>query len=282
MLLPVCLAGIMAVLGLSLTPADFRRVLVVPKGVAIGLVNLLFISPLLAFAVAELFGLAPALAVGLVLLGASPGGTMANLLTHLARGEVALSVTMTALSSVAALVTVPLALGLAIDHFGAELDADVQMAGIVARVFLITILPLAFGMWLRHRYTDRVLAVYETARRVSLGLFLLVVIAAVASEAEEALESFEEVAGAALTLNLAAMGISFAVAQLARLGDRQATAISMELGVHNATLAITVASAIDTSIAIPAAVYSMFMFITAGSFARVMARRNRSRDELYA
>ena len=275
MLLPVCLAGIMAVLGLSLTPADFRRVLVAPRGVGIGLVNLLLVSPLLAFGIAELFGLEPALAVGLVLLGASPGGTMANLLTHLARGEVALSVTMTALSSVAALVTVPLALGLAIDHFGASLDAEVEMAGIVARVFLITIVPLALGMWLRQRYPVRVQAVYETARRVSLGLFLLVVIAAVASEAEEALESFEEVAGAALTLNLAAMSISFAVARLARLGDRQATAISMELGIHNATLAITVASAIDTSIAIPAAVYSMFMFITAGAFARLMSRRNR-------
>ena len=275
MLLPVCLAGIMAVLGLSLTPADFRRVVVVPKGVAIGLVNLLVVSPLLAFAVAELFGLAPALAVGLVLLGASPGGTMANLLTHLARGEVALSVTMTALSSVAALVTVPLALELAINRFGARLDADVEMAGIVLRVFLITILPLAFGMWLRRRYPTRVEAVYERARRVSLGLFVLIVIAAVASEAEEALESFTEVAGAALTLNVAAMAISFSVARLARLGDRQATAISMELGVHNATLAITVAAAIDTSIAIPAAVYSMFMFITAGGFARLMARRNR-------
>ena len=275
MLLPVCLAGIMAVLGLSLTPADFRRVLVVPKGVAIGLANLLVVSPFLAFGMAELFGLAPALAVGLVLLGASPGGTMANLLTHLARGDVALSVTMTALSSVAALVTVPLALELATNHFGARLDADVEMAGIVARVFLITIVPLALGMWLRRRHPERVQAVYETARRVSLGLFLLVVIAAVASEAEEALESFEEVAGAALTLNLAAMSISFAVARLARLGDRQATAISMELGVHNATLAITVASAIDTSIAIPAAVYSMFMFVTAGAFARLMSRRNR-------
>ena len=282
MLLPVCLAGIMAVLGLSLTPADFRRVLVAPRGVGIGLANLLFISPLLAFGVAELFGLEPALAVGLVLLGASPGGTMANLLTHLARGEVALSVTMTALSSVAALVTVPLALGLAIDHFGASLDAEVEMAAIVARVFLITILPLAFGMWLRQRYPERVAALYERARRVSLGLFLLVVVAAVASEAEEALDSFAEVAGAALTLNVAAMAISFSVARLARLGDRQATAISMELGIHNATLAITVASAIDTSIAIPAAVYSMFMFITAGSFARVMARRNRSGHELHA
>jgi bile acid:Na+ symporter, BASS family len=272
-LLPCCLAVIMGVLGLSLTLADFRRVLVVPRGIAIGLANLLVVSPLLAFGAAELFGLAPEFAVGLVLLGASPGGTMANLLTHLARGEVALSVTMTAVSSVAALVTVPLYLGLAVDRFGAGLDAEVEMPAIVARVFLITIVPLAIGMYVRHRNPDWVERVYDRARKLSLALFLAVVVAAVASEAEEALEHFEEVAAAALALNVAAMGISFAVAQLAGLGDRQATAIAMELGVHNATLAITVAATIDTSIAIPAAVYSMFMFITAGGLARVMSRR---------
>jgi bile acid:Na+ symporter, BASS family len=273
-LLPCCLAVIMAVLGLSLTPADFRRVLVVPRGISIGLANLLVVSPLLAFGCAELFGLDPAFAVGLVLLGASPGGTMANLLTHLARGEVALSVTMTAVSSVAALVTVPLYLSLAIDHFDAAgLDADVEMPAVVARVFLITIVPLAIGMYVRRRRPDWVARVYDRARTLSLLLFLAVVVVAVASEAEEALEHFEEVAAAALALNVAAMGISFAVAQLARLGDRQATAIAMELGIHNATLAITVASAIDETIAIPAAVYSMFMFATACAFARVMSRR---------
>lgn len=273
-LLPICLAVIMGVLGLSLTPADFRRVFSVPRGIGIGLANLLVVSPLLAFGAAELFGLPPELAVGLVLLGASPGGTMANLLTHLARGEVALSVTMTAVSSVAALITVPLFLGLAIGHFDADLDSDVSMGGIVARVFLITIVPLLGGMALRRRYPDRVEEVYDRARKLSLALFLLVVVAAVVSEAEEALENFGEVAGAALALNVAAMSISFAVARLARLGDRQATAIAMELGIHNATLAITVAASIDTSLAIPAAVYSMFMFVTAGAFARVMARRN--------
>jgi bile acid:Na+ symporter, BASS family len=272
-LLPCCLAAIMAVLGLSLTVADFRRVLVVPKGIGIGLANLLLVSPLLAFGSAELFGLAPAFAVGLVLLGASPGGTMANLLTHLARGEVALSVTMTAISSVAALVTVPLYLGLAIDRFGASFGSDVEMPAVVARVFLITIVPLATGMYVRRRAPEWVDRVYDRARRLSLGLFLLVVIAAVVSEADEALDHFGEVAAAALALNLCAMGVSFAVAQLAGLGDRQATAISMELGIHNSTLAITVASSIDTTIAIPAAVYSMFMFVTAGALARVMARR---------
>jgi BASS family bile acid:Na+ symporter len=114
----------------------------------------------------------------------------------------------------------------------------------------------------------------DRARKGSLLLFVLVVIAAVASEADEALDHFGEIAAAALALNVAAMGVSFAVSQLAGLGDRQATAISMELGVHNATLAITVGSAIDSTIAIPAAVYSMFMFITAGGLARIMARRN--------
>jgi BASS family bile acid:Na+ symporter len=106
--LPIALTLIMGSLGLSLTPSDFRRVAVQPRGVLIGLANLFVVSPLLAFAVAELYGLDPVFAVGLVLLGAAPGGTMANLLTHLARGDTALSISMTALSSLAAVVTVPL------------------------------------------------------------------------------------------------------------------------------------------------------------------------------
>ena len=272
-LLPVCLAVIMTVLGLSLVPGDFRRVVEAPRGIAIGLLNLLLISPALAFASAELFGLSAAFAIGLVLLGASPGGTMANLLTHLARGEVALSVSMTALSSVAALVTVPFWLGVAVDRYGTGLDTDVGMASVVLRVFAITIVPLALGMWLRSRYPGRVIRVERTVRKVALVLFVVVVAVAVAAEGEETVDHLGELAGAALALNVAAMAISFAVALAVRLPERSATAIAMELGVHNATLTITVASAIDTRIAIPAAVYSSFMFVTAGLFARTMARR---------
>ena len=272
--LPVALAVIMVTLGLSLRPADFKRVFVVPRGVSIGLANLLVVSPLLAFGVATAFDLPPELAVGLVLLGASPGGTMANLLTHLARGDVALSVSMTAISSVAALVTVPLYLGLAINHFDATIADEVSMGGVVARVFFITLIPLAIGMSLRSRYPERVEAVYDRARKIALFCFVLVVIAAVASEWELVTENFADVAGAALALNVAAMSVSFTVARLARLDDRQSTAIAMELGVHNSTLAITVAATIATSIAIPAAVYSAFMFITSGLFAWVMHKRN--------
>lgn len=276
--LPIALAVIMVSLGLELTRADFRRVFELPRGVAIGLLNLGLISPFLAFAVAEVAGLAPVLAVGLVLLGASPGGTTANLLTHMARGDTALSVTMTAISSVGALVTVPLYLGLATDHFGAGDLGEIGMAGIVVRVFAITIVPLAIGMYLRERYPARVAEVIDRVKRVALVLFLAVVVAAVASEFETVTENFTRVALAALALNVAAMTVSFAIATFARLDGRQATAIAMELGIHNATLAIAVAAIVNIDYAIPAAVYSVFMYVTAGLFARLMRVRNSAAD----
>ena len=278
-MLPLALAVIMLSLGLGLTVADFRRVLVVPRGVGIGLANLLVVSPLLAFGMAELFGLSPLLAVGLVLLGASPGGTTANMLTHLARGETALSVTMTATSSIASLVTVPLFLGLAVSHFGASDIGDVSMAGVVARVFAITLVPISIGMALRQRWPEAVAAAYDRVQRLALLAFVLVVIGAVVAEWETILEHAAEVAAAALALNVAAMTISFATSRLARLGDRQATAIALELGVHNATLAIAVGAALDPALTIPAAVYSAFMFVTGGLFAWSMARRNTSAPE---
>lgn len=274
-LLPLGLAVVMVSLGLSLTVADFRRILVMPRGVLIGLANLLVLSPLLAFGVAAGWGLSATLAVGLVLLGASPGGTMANLLTHLARGDTALSVTMSALSSVAAVVTVPAFLGLAIEVFDARgLGEDVSMLGIVARVFLITILPLSIGMRIRARSPERAQALEGGLRRAALTAFLVIVAAAVLSELDTLRENFAAVAGAAVTLNVVAMGSSYAIARLSRLDRRQATAIAMELGIHNSTLAIAVATVFSDELAVPAAVYSVFMFITAGAFARLMLRRN--------
>lgn len=272
--LPVGVAIIMASLGLSLTLDDFRRVIVNPRGVAIGLTNLLLISPFLAFATAELFGLEAGLAVGLVLLGASPGGAMANMLTHLARGDTALSITMTAISSVAAVVTVPLFLELATNRFGLGLDTDIDMGPVVARVFLITIVPLALGMAARRRWTEWVEENYELTRRIALGVFVAIVIGAVAAENQTVLDNLAEVAAATIALNVAAMTVSFSVAKLARLDDRQATAIAMELGIHNASLAIAVGAGIATVLSIPAAVYSSFMFISAGLFARMMYKRN--------
>jgi BASS family bile acid:Na+ symporter len=273
-LLPAAIAVIMWSLGMELTREDFRRVLTAPRGVAIGMLNLALISPLLALTMAELFELPPELAVGLVLLGASPGGMMANMLTHLARGDTALSVTMTAVSSVGAMITVPLFLSLATDHFGATEVGDVGMLGIVLRVFAITIVPVTIGMELRRRRPEWVAAVLPRVKRISLSLFVLVVLGAIASEHDTVIDNLAEVAAAALALNLAAMALSFSISKLARLDDRQATAIALELGIHNSALAIAVGASLLDELAIPAAVYSSFMLFTGGAFAWFMSRRN--------
>jgi len=278
-LLPAAIAVIMGSLGLTLTREDFRRVATAPRGVAIGMLNLALISPLLALAMADLFGLPPELAVGLVLLGASPGGMMANMLTHLSRGDTALSVTMTAISSVGAMITVPLFLALASDHFGATEVGDVGMLGIVLRVFAITIVPVTIGMELRRRWPDRVEEVYPRVRVISLGVFAVVVLGAIASEYDTVVENLADVAAAALALNLVAMALSFAISKLARLDDRQATAIALELGIHNSALAIAVGASLADDLAIPAAVYSSFMLFTGGAFAWAMSRRNSAASQ---
>jgi len=272
--LPAAIAVIMCSLGMTLTRADFRRVLVAPRGIAIGMLNMALISPLLALTMAELFDLPPELAVGLVLLGASPGGMMANMLTHLARGDTALSVSMTAISSVGAIVTVPLFLALSSSHFGATDVGEASMLGVVARVFAITIVPVAIGMELRRRFPQRIEEIYPRFRDLSLTLFGLVILGAIASEHDTVAENALAVGGAALALNVAAMSLSFAISKLARLDDRQATAISLELGIHNAALAIAVGGALAPDVTIPAAVYASFMLFTGGGFAWAMSRRN--------
>ena len=168
----------------------------------------------------------------------------------------------------------PLYLGLAGEHFAGGDIGDVSMGGVVARVFAITVVPLSVGMWLHSRYPARVREVRGRVKRAAMIAFVAVVIGAVASEIEVVLDNFASVALATLALNVAAMSISFVVARLARLSNEQATAIAMELGIHNSTLAIAVAATINIDYAIPAAVYSAFMFITAGLFARFMRVRN--------
>jgi BASS family bile acid:Na+ symporter len=273
-LLPAAIAVIMWSLGMTLTAADFRRVLIAPRGVAIGMLNLALISPLLALAVATLFDLPPELAVGLVLLGASPGGMMANMLTHLSRGDTALSVTMTAVSSVGAILTVPLFLEISAAHFDAGAIGEASMLGIVAKVFAITVVPVAIGMEMRRRRPAQIEAAYPRVRTIALTLFAVVVAGAIASEYDTVAENVAAVAGAALALNIAAMSISFAIAKLARLDDRQSTAIALELGIHNSALAIAVGAPLAAEVSIPAAVYASFMLGTGGAFAWAMSRRN--------
>lgn len=275
LLLPISLFIIMTSLGLALTLGDFRRVVLFPRGVAIGLANLLLLSPLLGFLLAELFGLPPALAVGMVLLGAAPGGTTANMLTHLARGDTALSVTMTAISSLAAVFTVPLYLGLASAHFAADGAAPaLDMVGIVQKVLIITLVPLAFGMLIRAALPGFAQRIEPSTKKVAMIFFVLVVAVVLWVERKHLGGQIATVGPAVLALNLLAMGLSFQIARFAKLDSRQATAIAIELGVHNTTLAMAVGALVSAEMIIPAAVYGVFMFFTAGAFAKLMHGRN--------
>lgn len=277
-LLPVALFVILFSLGLALVPDDFRRVVRYPRGVAIGLGNLLLVSPLLAFSLAIVFRLPPELAVGMVLLGASPGGTTANMLTHLARGDTALSVTMTALSSVAAVITVPLLLGLASAHFlQADARHELHMGAIVGKILLITLLPLSLGMFTRARAPGWALRNEGLAKRIAMVFFVMVVFAAIWAEREHITGHIGTIGAAVLSLNVLAMGISFGISRLAGLDGPQSTAISIELGVHNTTLAMAIGAMVAPAMIIPAAVYGVFMFFTAGAFAKWMHVRNAPR-----
>jgi BASS family bile acid:Na+ symporter len=274
-LLPLSLFVIMTSLGLALTLADFRRVVLFPKGVAIGLANLLLLSPLLGFALAKLFALPPELAIGMVLLGAAPGGTTANMLTHLARGDTALSVTMTAISSLAAVFTVPLYLGLASAHFAADgVAPNLDMVGIVKKVLLITLVPLAFGMAIRASLPAFAQRVEKPAKTLAMIFFVLVVAVVIWAEWHNLGGAIGKVGPAVLALNVLAMGLSFQIARLTRLDNKQSTAIAIELGVHNTTLAMAVGALVSPVMVIPAAVYGVFMFFTAGAFAKFMHGRN--------
>lgn len=274
-LLPIALGVIMLGLGLSLTLADFKRVLAYPRAVAIGLVCQSVLLPIVCFAIARLFHLPPLLAIGLMLLAASPGGATANLFSHLARGDVALNVTLTAVNSVLSLVTLPLIVSLSLDHFLGQQRAIPLPTGKVISVMAVVLVPIALGMLVRARkpaIADRL----DKPVRLGSALFLVLVIAAAIAENRANLGTYlGQVGLAALAFNLASLGVGYLVPRMARIERKQAIAIGMEVGIHNATLAITIAITIlgNAEMSVPAAVYSLIMFVTAATFGVLINRQ---------
>ncbi|AEB58071.1 bile acid:sodium symporter family protein [Ectopseudomonas mendocina] len=268
--LPAALGIIMLGLGLSLSLADFARVAKFPKPVLIGLACQLLLLPLACFFLAKLFGLAPALAVGLMLLAASPGGTTANLYSHLAHGDVALNITLTAVNSVIAILTMPLIVNLSLAYFmSADQAIPLQFAKVV-QVFVIVLGPVAIGMWLRSRFPGFAERMQKPVKIVSALFLLLIILLAVAKDWRTFVDYAPSVGGAALAFNLLSMAVGYCVPRLLKLNLRQAIAIAMEIGIHNGTLAIALALSPallnNPTMAIPAAIYSLIMFVTAALF----------------
>lgn len=267
-LLPVALGVIMLGLGLSLTVADFRRVVVYPRAVVVGLFCQTVLLPLVCLGLAHAFALPPSLAVGLMLLAAAPGGAVANLFSHLAHGDVALNVTLTAVNSLLSLVTLPLVVGLSVAHFVGVSHAVPAQPSKVITVFSLVVVPILLGMWIRARRPDVAGGLARPVRILSAGFLLAVVAFAAIKERRGLPDAFAKVGVPALAFNLASLGLGYLVPRLLRLDRKQATAIGMEIGIHNGTLAITVANNVlgDSTMALPAAIYSLLAFFTAAGF----------------
>lgn len=263
--LPVALGIIMFGLGLSLRPADFARVAKHPKAVVIALVCQLVLLPALCLGLVVLFQLPPVLAVGMMLLAASPGGTTANLYSHLFRGDVALNISLTAVNSVIAVLTLPLITNLAILWFMPGQDElGVQFAKAV-EVFAIVLLPVVLGMLVRWWKPGFATRMDKPVRIASMLILAIVIAGAVVSNWQLLIDNIGRLALITVVFCLLSLAIGFLVPRLFRVEPRQAVASSFEIGIHNATLAIVIAQTVIGSIemSLPGAVYGVLMFFVA-------------------
>ncbi len=277
-LLPVALGVIMLGLGLSLTIADFTRVVRFPKAVIIGLTIQMLVLTAVCFGLCILFKLPPALAVGMMLLAAAPGGASANIYSHLARGDVALNITLTAVNSLLALIALPFVISFSLQYFmGADQYIPPPFRKII-EVGMIIVIPVAIGMLLRNRFPTLSDKMEKPIRIFSVVLLLALVVIANVQQWDTLVKYFAIVGFACLAFNLISMGIGYSVPLAVKLSERQAIAIAMEIGIHNGTLAIYIAFNVlnNGDMAVPAAIYSLIMFVTGGVFVVWVNRRRKA------
>lgn len=272
--LPLSLAIVMAGLGLELTLKDFARVSKHPKAVLIALFSQLVILVAIAFLICKVLNLPPLLAVGLILLAASPGGATANLFSYLFRGDVALNITLTAINAIIAAVTLPLIVNFAIHHFIQDsMQIGLQFSKIL-QVFAIILIPVSIGMLIR-RYAPNVADKLEKPVRIfAVVFFVLIVIGAIYSERENMINYIGQVGLATALFCFASLCVGYFLPRFFGIPSFQARACAFEIGIHNSTLSMTIALTIlhSTAIAMPAAIYSIFMYIFAMIFGLLLNR----------
>ena len=276
LLLPTALGVIMLGLGLSLTLADFRRVVKYPKAVFIGLFIQMFVLTTVCFGITVLFKLPPELAVGMMLLAASPGGATANIYSHLAHGDVALNITLTAINSLLSLLALPIIVSFALQYFMASEQTIPPPFKKVVEVGAIILGPVLIGMFLRSTFPALAARLEKPLRIFSVLLLAGLVIAAVIQQWTVLTQYFAIVGLACLVFNVLSMGIGYGIPRAVKLPDKQAIAIAMEIGIHNGTLAIFIAFTVldNGTMSVPAAMSSLMMFVTAAIFAWWLNKRH--------
>ena len=281
--LPIALGIVMLGLGLDLTIDDFKRVARQPKAVAVALACQLVLLPAVCFGLVIAFDLPAFLGIGMMLLAASPGGTTANLLSHLFKGDVALNITLTAVNSIISIATLPIITSAAIAYYDRSDDVSMPLIEVV-KVFVIILVPVAIGMVVRRFSTDFAARMEGPVRIGSAIVLLILVVGIIVDERDNIGGYIADVGLVAALFCVISLVTGYLVPKAAGVVEDQALASSMEIGVHNGTLAIFIALEVldETTISVPAAVYSLFMFPLAAAWGAFLSRRLRTGDRVRA
>ena len=261
--LPLALFIIMLGMGLALVPDDFKRVFLYPKAVAIGIVLKVLLLPVITIGLLKVFAMQPELAVGLILLAACPGGATSNLITNLAKGDVALSITLTALASAITVLTIPLFVNFGMEQFMEQgQQISLPFAKTVGQILAITVVPVIIGMVINARAPKLSAKSEKPVKIVSAVFLVLIILAVMAKEWDNLPKFFAQAGPISLVLNLIAMAIGYFGGRLLGLAKPQNITLSIETGIINGTLGITVAAGIlgNSIMTVPSAIYSLIMF----------------------
>ena len=266
--LPVSLAIIMFGMGLTLVIGDFIRIFTYPKAVLVGLINQIILLPIIGFSIVVLFKLRPTMATGVMILSLCPGGPTSNLITQVSRGNIGLSVTLTALASLITVFTIPVLLSEAIVYFTGNTGVVIELPVLqtMLQILVITVIPIAIGMIIRKRNEGFALRMEKPMRTASTILFVIIFLVIIIANKDNLVQAMKEVGLATLLLNLLTMGLGFLTAKLFGIAGNSQITITIESGIQNGTLAFVIATTIlnNFEMGLPTGAYSIWMFITGG------------------
>ena len=275
--LPLALAFIMFALGLGLTGADFLRVIKQPKDFFVGAISQIILLPIIAFILVSIWPISPELAIGVMIIAAAPGGVTSNILTSLAKGDVALSVSLTAIISLLCVVTVPFIIVTSLSLLGLDnITQNISLTSMAISMFLIVTVPVIIGMVFRKFASNIALKFEPISKKISIILFVIVLLGAILAEIDNIVSYFADAGLVTLVLNVMMMIVAFYVAQLLGTGSSQKKCIAIECGLQNGTLAIFVGTTLfgGGPFVIPAATYSLIMFATSLIFVFFVRKTN--------
>jgi len=273
---PVCLAIIMFGLGLGLTISDFTRVVKNPRDFLVGFICQVILLPIVAFFLIQIITLPIEIAMGVMIIAAAPGGVTSNILTKFADGDVALSVSLTAIVSLLSVLIVPLIVFNSADFLGVEITKEISMVNIATKMFFVVTVPVIFGMIVRRLMTDFIVSKTLIIQRLSVILFLVVFISIWIEEWDRIVSFITRAGLIALILNMTMIFVGYYVAKFFTSGVAQRKCISLECGLQNGTLAIVVATQLFNDIVymVPTAAYALVMFTTSIFFVLIVRKIN--------